>query len=307
MPTFNRRSFVPQAIRSFLRQDYSNKELVIVDDGSDSVQDCIPADDRIRYIRLDRRLTTGAKRNLACSKSHGELIAHWDDDDWYPSHRLSTQVHGLTERGADVCGSSRMLFYDSANGRAFEYAYASSGKSWVGGSTLCYQKSFWGRNNFPDISIGEDSRFIWDGRAKNILDFSDPALCVAMIHRGNTSPKVTDGAFWHSIPVERVRELLGDELNFYRATATAPLISCIMPTFNRRHFVRIALKLFQQQDYPNKELVIVDDGDDPVEDLAVAIPEVRYIRLPSRTTVGAKRNVGMRTGARRDNCALGRR
>ena len=290
MPTYNRRTFVPQAIRGFLRQDYANKELVIVDDGTDPVEDCIPVDDRIRYIRLDRRLTTGAKRNLACSKSQGELIAHWDDDDWYPSNRLSRQVSGLAEHGADICGSSKMLFCDTAGERAFEYAYVASGNGWVGGSTLAYQKSFWNRNNFPDITIGEDSRFIWDGRTKNIFDFNDPTLCIAMIHSGNTSPKATDGTFWHSTPFQRVRELLGDELNFYHATGAAPLISCIMPTFNRRHFVQIALKLFQQQDYPNKELVIVDDGDDSIEDLAKASPDVRYIRSRFRMTVGAKRN-----------------
>jgi glycosyltransferase involved in cell wall biosynthesis len=33
MPTFNRRAFVPQAIRYFLRQDFEHKELIIVDDG----------------------------------------------------------------------------------------------------------------------------------------------------------------------------------------------------------------------------------------------------------------------------------
>ena len=36
MPTWNRARFVPQAIRYFLRQDLTDSELVIVDDGSDS-------------------------------------------------------------------------------------------------------------------------------------------------------------------------------------------------------------------------------------------------------------------------------
>lgn len=53
-PTSNRRSFVPQAIRSFLRQDYPNLEFVIVDDGVDSVRGCVPEHERVRYIRLDR-------------------------------------------------------------------------------------------------------------------------------------------------------------------------------------------------------------------------------------------------------------
>src|SRR5205807_10283597 len=55
MPTYNRRPFVPQAIQYFLRQDYINKELVIVDDGTDSVSDLVPAGERIRYIRLNAK------------------------------------------------------------------------------------------------------------------------------------------------------------------------------------------------------------------------------------------------------------
>jgi len=88
MPTHNRRSFVPQAIRCFLRQDYSNLELLIVDDGIESIADLVPTSDRIRYVRFDQKLTIGAKRNLACEKARGEFIVHWDDDDWYPSWRV---------------------------------------------------------------------------------------------------------------------------------------------------------------------------------------------------------------------------
>src|SRR5205823_6114796 len=54
MPTADRRRFVPNAIRYFVRQTYSNSELLIVDDGDDNVADLVPASDRIRHIRLDR-------------------------------------------------------------------------------------------------------------------------------------------------------------------------------------------------------------------------------------------------------------
>ena len=67
--TRNRRRFVGQAILYFIRQDYTDKELVIVDDGEDSVGDLAPADDRVRYVRLERRLSLGEKRNLAIEVS----------------------------------------------------------------------------------------------------------------------------------------------------------------------------------------------------------------------------------------------
>ena len=64
MPTRNRRQFVGQSIWYFLRQDYPNKELIVVDDGEDNVADLIPTDARIRYHRLDGPISVGAKRNI---------------------------------------------------------------------------------------------------------------------------------------------------------------------------------------------------------------------------------------------------
>ncbi len=92
MPTYNRRKFIPHAIEYFLRQDYSNKELIIIDDGSDIVEDLVPADTSIRYFKLSKKLTLGAKLNMACTYAKGDVIANWDDDDWYASSRLQYQV-----------------------------------------------------------------------------------------------------------------------------------------------------------------------------------------------------------------------
>jgi glycosyltransferase involved in cell wall biosynthesis len=70
-----------------------------------------------------------------------------------------------------------------------------------------------------------------------------------------------------------------------------PIVSCIMPTAERRHFVPEAIRRFLAQDLPDRELIIVDDGGDPVADLVPPDPRIRYIRLGSRRTIGWKRNV----------------
>lgn len=303
MPTYNRRRFVPQAIRNFLRQTYTNLELLIVDDGTDPVADCVPDDRRIRYLRLDQKLTIGAKRNHACARAAGEFIVHWDDDDWYPDWRVKAQARELLEQGVDLCGSSRVSYYDPARDRAWEYKYSGPGKAWVAGNTLAYRKSFWERNRFSEIQIGEDSRFVWSRASKTIRDLDNEALCVAMIHAGNTSRKVTRGSFWHARPESRIHELLGDERYFYcaalqeSAADEVPLISCIMPTYNRRGHLTLALESFRAQDYPRLELVIVDDGSDAVHDLVSDQPDVRYIRLESRASIGTKRNLACKHAA----------
>lgn len=294
MPTYNRRAFVPQAIRCFLHQDYPHLELLVVDDGTEPVIDLVPKNDRIRYVRFDQKLTIGAKRNLACEKAQGEFIVHWDDDDWYPTWRVSSQIKQLREGGYDLCGSSRVSFYDPVKHEAWEYRYPGSKSPWVAGSTLAYRKSFWSLKKFPDIQVGEDSRFIWSSNGRSICDLADPALCVATVHSNNTSRKNVNGVYWHSQSPEVIESLLGDDLYFYQSAladpASLPLVSCIMPTYERRRYVPQALQSFVQQDYPNRELIIIDDGKDAIGDLVAGMPNVRYFQV-ARKSIGAKRNL----------------
>jgi hypothetical protein len=74
----------------------------------------------------------------------------------------------------------------------------------------------------------------------------------------------------------------------------APMVSCVMPTRNRRWAVPLALEWFASQDYPSKELLVIDDGEMPVEDLVQGLSNVRYLRPNARLSVGAKRNLGCR-------------
>jgi glycosyltransferase involved in cell wall biosynthesis len=293
MPTADRRPYVAQAIRYFQRQDYPNLELLIVDDGADAVADCVPDDPRVRYVRLAHKMNVGAKRNFACAHARGEFIVHWDDDDWYPAWRVGAQARALIEDGDDLCGTSRLYYYEASTRRAWSYAYGGGRVPWVAGNTLAYRKSFWERRRFPEIQVGEDSRFVWGAGDARVHDLDDPTLCVALVHADNTSRKITDGAFWRPLPFEEVAALLGDDLHLHSNARAVdrPLVSCIMPTFNRRAFVPLAVGNFLRQDYPNKELIIVDDGSEHVADLVEGHACVRYLRLGTKTSIGDKRNI----------------
>jgi glycosyltransferase involved in cell wall biosynthesis len=207
MPTADRREFVPQAIRNFLAQDYEPRELIVLDDGRDSVADLIPSHDSIRYLRLDRKSTIGAKRNIACERARGEVIAHWDDDDWMAPTWLSSQVKALRSQGADICGLDKVFFYAPDARRAWQYVY--DGRTpWVCGGTLCYLREFWRGAPFADIDVGEDNAFVWSVRSKRIATNPDQHLYVARVHARNTSPKETWSRRWHSYPVEHVERLI---------------------------------------------------------------------------------------------------
>src|SRR5579859_6005685 len=121
MPICSSRQFVGQSIAYFLRQDYQAKELIIVDDGKESLSDLVPEHPGIRYIRLDTHCPPGAKRNLGCEAARGELIAHWSDTAWIAPDRLSRQIAALHTAHARVCGTASLLHYHPAAGQAWLY------------------------------------------------------------------------------------------------------------------------------------------------------------------------------------------
>lgn len=214
MPTANRRLFVPRAIEYFLRQDYPNRELVILDDGADSVADLVPDDPRVRYLRITGQRTLGTKRNECVAVSGGDLIMHWDDDDWMAPNRISYQVEGLLRAGAEVCGVRRMLFYELANGNTWLYDYPANQRAWLAGGSLLYTRGFWKRAPFPSVQVGSDTRFVWRQRLDRAAVLPDSGFYIAMIHPGNTSPKSLKGSYWKRWEGD-VREVLGADSAFY--------------------------------------------------------------------------------------------
>jgi glycosyltransferase involved in cell wall biosynthesis len=70
-------------------------------------------------------------------------------------------------------------------------------------------------------------------------------------------------------------------------------VSVCTPTYNRREFIPILIKCFEYQTYPKHliEWIIVDDGDDKVEDLFKDIPQVKYYYFNEKMKLGKKRNI----------------
>lgn len=189
MPTKNRRSFIPAAIDCFMRQTYENRELIITDDGKDSVIDIVDqfkSDGRIRYFRLREELTTGMKRNLTNSKATGTLICHFDDDDWSSDERIEYQVKFLEEKASSITGFSRLLFWDTIHEKALLYRAVVPG--YVVGTSFLYYKKLWEGHPFKNIQKASDNDFIYPLTKRTAVS-TDSSRMVARIHADHTSGK----------------------------------------------------------------------------------------------------------------------
>lgn len=215
MPTADRREHVRRSIAYFLRQDYPSSELLVLDDGIDNVDDVMPNDPRVRYFGLDHRLVLGEKRNYACELARGEIIVHWDDDDWQAPHRLSYQVSELQCHDAPMCGVNRILYFDPASARAWLYEYPLQTGIWLAGPSLCYRKETWRQTPFERVAVGEDTRFVWSPRARAPLILEDHRFTAALIHAANTSPKQPRPPYWRERPLGEIRALLGADYELF--------------------------------------------------------------------------------------------
>jgi glycosyltransferase involved in cell wall biosynthesis len=96
IPVFNAESTIDLAIKSVLLQEYSNWELLIIDDGSsDQSMDIARRydDPRIKLMSDGTNLGLISRLNTIPSLSRGEYLARMDADDIMHPKRLISQLH----------------------------------------------------------------------------------------------------------------------------------------------------------------------------------------------------------------------
>ncbi len=96
IPTYNCAHYLAQAVDSALAQTYTDREVIVVDDGSTDATAEVAGrfGSEITYIRQPNRGLPAA-RNRAITASTGDLIALLDSDDWWEPEKLARQVERL--------------------------------------------------------------------------------------------------------------------------------------------------------------------------------------------------------------------
>lgn len=207
MPTANRTALVKESITLFAKQTYPNKELIIVDDGNPSLPQELIQQPFIRYTQLAEKKSIGEKRNIACHNATGEVILHWDDDDWYGKNWISSQVQELVDQQADITGLKQVYFFDPLEHKAWIFNFPLN-QPWVCGSSMGYKKSFWEKNRFPHVSQGEDDKFMWSLTLKKIAPHNHINQFAVRVHSQNTIPKQGPNMRLKPVSYDIIREMM---------------------------------------------------------------------------------------------------
>jgi len=125
---FNAEKTILFAIESALKQEWNNKEIIIVDDCStDSSIDLIKREferrDILRYFVNSKNLGVASSRNRIIQEAKGDYVAFFDDDDISVPERLTLQFDRINSyittfniKQPVICHSARQInFNDSSS------------------------------------------------------------------------------------------------------------------------------------------------------------------------------------------------
>jgi len=162
-PTFNRRPFIPIIIKCFENQTYprDKMEWIIIDDGTDKIEDLVAHLPYVKYFKYDEKMTLGKKRNVLNEKAEGDIIVYMDDDDYYPPERVKHAVDTLRNSKALCAGSSAMFIYFKHINKM--YQFGPYGPNHSTAATFAFKKELLKQTKFDeDSSVAEERKFLKD-------------------------------------------------------------------------------------------------------------------------------------------------
>ena len=189
-PTFNRRPFIPYLIKCFESQDYPSDKMewIIIDDGSDKIEDLVGNIPQVKYFALDKKLTLGKKRNLMHEKCSGEIIVYMDDDDFYPPQRVSHAVNMLLTHPSALCaGSSEIYIYFKHIEKM--YQFGPYGEKHATAGTFAFRKSLLKNNRYNNDAALAEEKFFLNNYTVPFVQLDPLKVILVFSHIHNTFDK----------------------------------------------------------------------------------------------------------------------
>jgi glycosyltransferase involved in cell wall biosynthesis len=187
---------MPLAKYSYLIQSYPEDKLewIIVDDGTEEIEDTLIGIPNVKYIKLSEKTSIGKKRNIGVENALYNHICMMDDDDVYPNNSVLQRIIML-QNSKECTFCTTIPCYDIQKYCSFMNVppitlYMSQR---VSEATLCFTRKFWEDRKFDEeTNIAEGEAFI-HGREHMCREISFKEVIVSLVHSKNiSSRKVPD-------------------------------------------------------------------------------------------------------------------
>ncbi len=212
-PTFQREAFLPAIAACVTAQTCQDIEWLVLDD-SETPSAFLAGErwEKLRYIHAPERLSIGEKRNRLVDAACGEIVVHFDDDDYYGPDYIGTRLKAFAAGALDVASLSGFFAAHLDAGlvgycwtllkRGPAFRFDRQGVEAVEldslnipsihlcyGWSYVYRRSVWSEAPFNDSSVFEDRDFMIAAGNKFRISTRGFAAsdCVHSIHAGSSS------------------------------------------------------------------------------------------------------------------------
>lgn len=188
MVTADRHLLCRRAIRSWVEQDWDNKELVVLDNGTEPMHSLLadlPTDRLVyRHVPNNPETTIGELRNHSLDMIRGDFVVpQWDDDDWSAPNRITRQMAALEAHHSDAVTLYATLMHVDAE-RWFDHPFYGLLRGGVP-PTILHRRDDTIR--FPELRRTSDTTFkhAWMQKRYHIMPMADAHLHLRYSHGGN--------------------------------------------------------------------------------------------------------------------------
>ena len=181
-PTMNCHHFLPRLWDCVRSQSLFQDIEWLIHDGSQQTAtfDWIKPP-HVRYLHAPGDMSIGVKRNALCDVAKGEIIAHFDDDDYYGQEYIKDMLSLLTDKNVDFVklfgfflyqpAHDVFAYWDLVSDLPWHWLLAGNEKprkernnrhmsgAWGYGFSYVYRRQVWREVPFPDRGHGEDQDF----------------------------------------------------------------------------------------------------------------------------------------------------
>ncbi|MEC1520437.1 glycosyltransferase [Neobacillus niacini] len=160
-----REHLISNIIDNYTTQLFQDKELIIIlnHDGLDInlVKSSIGSVKGVTIYQLPQNYTLGECLNYGIEKAKYDVIAKFDDDDYYGPEYLTEAMNALKITNAKIVGKEEFFVFLKSINALLLRGHGLSNKyvKHVSGATLVFQKSIIDKIKFPNLTLGEDTEF----------------------------------------------------------------------------------------------------------------------------------------------------
>jgi len=322
IPCYKYARYLSDAVKSVIKQTYPNIEIIIVNDGSpdntEEIAEALISKYSAYNIRLLNQENSGQpaiSRNNGIASSRGNYILCLDADDLIAPTMISECMHVLkSDWSVSIAYTDRQDF-DGCDQIVPAGDYDFAALKYANQISYCalYKKEIWNAIH---------------GYRTNVKGVEDWDFWIAAGARGYIGKRIPKPLLWyrrHDTGVyqeainnfeEKFAQIILNNREVYSdddvnkalrilsskktgSSMNCPLVTVVIPTFNRPDMLKDAINSVRRQTVQDIEIIVVNDGGEDISELASSFNDnrIKFITHPTNKGLAAARNTGIRNAS----------